>query len=71
MKGYKTTLTPRARQALKLLNVDQRGLTETPLRTDGFTPDCSPALSETGSRLYVGNPMFTREVDSRHSVSPC
>ncbi len=32
-----TRLTPKARRALYLLAVDQRGLTETLLRTYGFT----------------------------------
>jgi hypothetical protein len=37
-RGWEATrLTPKARQALELLAVDRRGLTETLLRTYGFT----------------------------------
>jgi hypothetical protein len=35
--GCKSHLTPKARSALELLAVDRRGLTETLLRTYGFT----------------------------------
>jgi hypothetical protein len=35
--GRKSRLTPKARRALELLAVDRRGLTETLLRTYGFT----------------------------------
>lgn len=35
--GRHARLTPKARQALELLAVDERGLTETLLRTYGFT----------------------------------
>ena len=35
--GRNARLTPKARRALELLTVDQRGLTETLLRTYGFT----------------------------------
>jgi hypothetical protein len=35
--GRKSRLTPKARSALELLAVDRRGLTETLLRTYGFT----------------------------------
>jgi len=37
MAGRHARLTPKARWALELLTVDQRGLTETLLRTYGFT----------------------------------
>jgi hypothetical protein len=35
--GHNARLTPKARRALELLAVDERGLTETLLRTYGFT----------------------------------
>ena len=35
--GRKAHLTPKARRAMELLAVDERGLTETLLRTYGFT----------------------------------
>jgi len=35
--GRKARLTPKARRAMELLAVDERGLTETLLRTYGFT----------------------------------
>jgi hypothetical protein len=35
--GHNARLTPKARRALELLTVDERGLTETLLRTYGFT----------------------------------
>ena len=44
--GRKARLTPKARRAMELLAVDERGLTETLLRTYGFThAECSPTLS--------------------------
>jgi hypothetical protein len=35
--GHNARLTPKARRALELLAVDERGFTETLLRTYGFT----------------------------------
>ena len=37
MIGHNARLTPKARRALELLAVDERGLAETLLRTYGFT----------------------------------
>jgi hypothetical protein len=42
-------LTPKARPALELLAVDQRGLTETLLRTYGFTLRMPASLVRTGT----------------------
>jgi hypothetical protein len=42
-------LTPKARRALELLAVDQRGLTETLLRTYGFTLRMLASLVRTGT----------------------
>jgi hypothetical protein len=41
-------LTPKARRALELLAVDERGLTETLLRTYGFTRGMLAGLVRTG-----------------------
>ncbi len=46
--GRNARLTPKARRALELLAVDQRGLTETLLRTYGFTRGLLAGLVRTG-----------------------
>jgi hypothetical protein len=46
--GRNARLTPKARRALELLAVDQRGLTETLLRTYGFTLRMLASLVRTG-----------------------
>jgi hypothetical protein len=46
--GHKAHLTPKARRALELLALDQRGLTETLLRTYGFTPRLLASLVRAG-----------------------
>ena len=48
MIGRNARLTLKARRALELLAVDQRGLTETLLRTYGFTRGMLAGLVRTG-----------------------
>jgi hypothetical protein len=47
-RSHNARLSPKARRALELLAVDQRGLTETLLRTYGFTLRMLASIVSTG-----------------------